>query len=92
MTLSGDWAEVVDHLNSAKEYTMTTPKKINPKKIAVRAAVTFVQVAIGVLIGKGLLDVSADTLDIAVMSGAGSALSVIYNAATQWLEATADES
>lgn len=63
--------------------------KINPKKIAMRAGVTFVQVAIGVLIGKGLLDVSADTLDIAVMSGAGSALSVVYNAATQWLEATA---
>lgn len=58
---------------------------MNPQKILVRAAVTFVQVAISVLIGKGILDVSADTGQVAVMSGAGAALSVIYNAATQWL-------
>ena len=58
---------------------------MNPQKILVRAAVTFVQVAISVLIGKGILDVSADTGEMAVMSGAGAALSVIYNAATQWL-------
>lgn len=58
---------------------------MNPQKILIRAAVTFVQVAISVLIGKGILDVSADTGQVAVMSGAGAALSVIYNAATQWL-------
>lgn len=58
---------------------------MNVQKILVRAAVTFVQVAISVLIGKGVLDVSADTGQVAVMSGAGAALSVIYNAATQWL-------
>lgn len=58
---------------------------MNPQKILVRAAVTFVQVAISVLIGKGILDVSADTGEMAVMSGAGAALSVIYNSATQWL-------
>lgn len=58
---------------------------MNPQKILVRALVTFVQVAISVLIGKGVLDVSADTGQVAVMSGAGAALSVIYNAATQWL-------
>lgn len=79
--LSGDWAEVVNHLNSAKENTM----KLNLKKIAVRAAVTFVQVAISVLIGSGVLDVSASVGQTAVMSGAGAALSVIYNAATQYL-------
>lgn len=58
---------------------------MNPQKILVRALVTFVQVAISVLIGKGVLDVSADVAQVAVMSGAGAALSVIYNAATQWL-------
>ena len=58
---------------------------MNVQKILVRAAVTFVQVAISVLIGKGVLDVSADVAQVAVMSGAGAALSVIYNAATQWL-------
>ena len=58
---------------------------MNPQKILIRAAVTVVQVAISVLIGKGILDVSADTGQVAVMSGAGAALSVIYNAATQWL-------
>lgn len=61
---------------------------MNPQKIIVRALVTFVQVAISVLIGKGVLDVSADTAEVAVMSGAGAALSVIYNAATQWLNST----
>ena len=46
---------------------------------------TFVQVAISVLIGTGALDVSAPVAQTAVMSGAGAALSVVYNAATQWL-------
>lgn len=63
---------------------------MNPQKILVRAAVTFVQVAISVLIGTGVLDVSADTAQVAAMSGAGAALSVVYNAATQWL-ATSDD-
>ena len=58
---------------------------MNVQKILVRAVVTFIQVAISVLIGKGILDVSADVAQVAVMSGAGAALSVIYNAATQWL-------
>lgn len=84
MNLRGDWAEIVDHLNSA---TKGTPMKPSLKRIAVRAVVTFFQVAIGVLIGKGLLDVTADTGQIAVMSGAGAGLSVIYNALTEWLTA-----
>ena len=59
---------------------------MNIQKIIVRAVVTFVQVAISVLIGKGILDVSADTAEMALMSGAGAFLSVIYNAATQYLD------
>lgn len=63
---------------------------MNIQKVAVRAVVTFFQVAISVLIGSGVLDVSASVGQTAVMSGAGAALSVIYNAATQYL-ATSDE-
>ena len=82
MPLTGDWAEVVDHLNSA---TDRGGQLMNLKVILVRACVTFVQVAISVLIGTGAIDVSASVAQTAVMSGAGAALSVVYNAATQWL-------
>lgn len=58
---------------------------MNIQKILIRAVVTFIQVAISVLIGKGILDVSADTAEVALMSGLGAALSVVYNASTQWL-------
>lgn len=51
-----------------------------------RAIVTFCQVALSVVLVGGVLDVSADTVQIAVMSGAGAGLSVIYNAMTRWLE------
>ncbi len=61
---------------------------MNIQKIAVRAVVTFLQVAISVLVAGGALDVSASIAETAVMSGAGAALSVIYNAATQYLATT----
>lgn len=60
------------------------------KKIIVRAAVTFVQVFLSVVIGTGALDVSASTAQMAVMSAAGAGLSVIYNALNQWLAANPD--
>lgn len=60
-------------------------QKFDPKKIAARAVVTFVQVFLSVLIGTGVLDVSAGVAQTAAMSGLGAALSVVYNAATQWL-------
>ena len=60
-------------------------KFMNPKAIAVRAAVTFCQVAISVFVGSGLFDFSIPTIRTAAVSGIGAALSVIYNALTQWL-------
>lgn len=60
------------------------------KRITVRAIVTFFQVAISVLIGGGLFDYSLEALQLAAVSGIGAALSVIYNALTQYLETTPD--
>lgn len=60
------------------------------KKIGVRALVTFVQVAISVMIASGTLDVSVEGLQVAATAGIGAALSVIYNAATQWLQQNPD--
>lgn len=57
------------------------------QKLGVRALVTFVQVFLSVVIGTGVLDVSASTAQTAVMSALGAALSVIYNAASGWLAA-----
>lgn len=56
------------------------------KKLGVRALVTFVQVFLSVVIGTGVLDVSASTAQTALMSALGAGLSVIYNAATSWLQ------
>lgn len=63
--------------------------KLDPARIAVRALVTFFQVGISVLIGSGAFTLNADVAQVAAMSGIGAALSVIYNALTQWL-ATSD--
>lgn len=63
---------------------------MNWNKILVRALVTAAQVALSVIIAGGALDVSADALQVAAMSGAGAGLSVLYNALTQWLETTPD--
>lgn len=57
------------------------------KKLGVRALVTFLQVFLSVVIGTGVLDVSASTANTALMSALGAGLSVVYNAATQWLQA-----
>lgn len=57
------------------------------KKLGVRALVTFLQVFLSVVIGTGVLDVSASTAQTALMSALGAGLSVVYNAATQWLQA-----
>lgn len=58
---------------------------MNIQKISLRAVVTFFQVAISVLIGGGLFDYSTSALQTAAVSGIGAALSVIYNALTQYL-------
>ena len=57
------------------------------KKLGVRALVTLLQVFLSVVIGTGVLDVSASTANTALMSALGAGLSVVYNAATQWLQA-----
>lgn len=57
------------------------------QKLGVRALVTFVQVFLSVVIGTGVLDVSASTAQTALMSALGAGLSVIYNACSTWLAA-----
>lgn len=57
------------------------------KKLAARAVVTFLQVFLSVVIGTGVLDVSASTANTALMSALGAGLSVLYNALSQWLQA-----
>lgn len=57
------------------------------KKLGVRALVTFLQVFLSVVIGTGVLDVSASTANTALMSALGAGLSVVYNACTGWLNA-----
>lgn len=83
MNLRGDWRDVVEHI----EATDRGGQVMDPKKIAVRALVTFGQVFLSVLLGTGVLDVSAGTAQTALMAAAGAGLSVLYNAATQWLDA-----
>lgn len=63
---------------------------MDPKKLVVRAVVTFVQVFLSVVIGTGVLDVSASTASTALMSALGAGLSVVYNAASNWLAANPD--
>ena len=60
--------------------------KLDPKKISIRAIVTFFQVAISVLIGSGVFEFTTSALQLSAMSGIGAALSVIYNGLTQYLD------
>jgi len=57
MPLTGDWAEVVEHLNSANGGPMRNPIKTEP--VAVSAAVTAV---LNVLVLLGVLDLDPDQL------------------------------
>lgn len=54
------------------------------KRVIVRAVVTFVQVALGVIVAGELSDFSPAVLHTAAASGAGAALSVVFNAVTEW--------
>lgn len=71
-------------INPFPEETFTM---FDVKTIAVRAFVTAVQAVLAVLIAAGATNLSIETAQAAVVAGLGAVLSVLYNAANQWLAA-----
>lgn len=55
------------------------------KELAVRAGVTVVEAVLGVLVAAGTTDLNVDTGKAALVAGVAAGLSVLYNAAKQYL-------
>jgi len=51
----------------------------SPRHVALRAAVTFIEVALSTLIGVNVFDMTVNAWQTVAMSGIGAAISVIYN-------------
>lgn len=64
---------------------------LSTRTIVVRAGVTAVEVMLAVLLVGGLTpaDFTLNALQALALAGAGAGLSVLYNAARQWLEQSA---
>jgi hypothetical protein len=58
---------------------------VDIQKILTRAVVTAIEACIGVLLASGVLDLSADGGQTALLVGASAGASVIYNALNQHL-------
>jgi hypothetical protein len=59
---------------------------VDYQKILTRAVVTAIEACIGVLLASGVLDLSADGGQTALLVGATAGASVVYNALRQYLE------
>lgn len=59
---------------------------MNVKEIAVRAGVTAAEAFLAGILAVGLTNLTLDGIELAALTGAGAGLSVIYNAARQWLD------
>jgi hypothetical protein len=61
---------------------------VNYRIIAHRAVVTAVEAVLAVMLASGLTDLSPQTTETALVTGAAAGLSVIYNALRQYLDTT----
>lgn len=60
---------------------------MDPRTIAVRAFVTFIEAATGTLVASGLTDLNIDQAEAALLAGVAAVVSVVYNTARGWLAA-----
>jgi hypothetical protein len=54
--------------------------------ILLRAAVTFVEAALGVIVAAGTTNLNIETAEAAAIAGVAAAGSVLYNAVRAWLD------
>jgi hypothetical protein len=55
------------------------------KAVVVRAVVTAVEAVLGIVIAAGVTNLDVETAEAALVAGLAAALSVLYNAAKDWL-------
>ena len=60
---------------------------MDPRTIAVRAFVTFIEAATGALVVAGATDLTVEAAEAAALAGVAAVISVAYNTARGWLAA-----